>query len=513
MLLDAPRRRALNISGTPRVTLLRRLGGKAAGRLGWGIADQAVSSITNFTVVILVARSLGAVPFGAFSLAYVTYGFALNLSRGLASYPLQVRFSGAELPAWRRAVADSSGTALMTGIATGVCALGVATLLTGDTRAAFLALGLTLPGLLLQDSWRYAFFVLGRGDKAFLNDCIWAAVQIPAMLLLRTSSHRSVFWFVLAWGGAAIVAAAFGPLQAKVVPSLPGVRHWLSQQRDLGPRYAASNLVSSVATQVRSTVVASMLGLAVVGYVQAAGTLMGPFMVIFYGIGLVTVPEAVRILRRSPRRLPVFCAAVAFGLGIAALIWGGVLLVALPRGLGDWVLGPIWRPTYVLVLPQILAIVGQGFSSGASTGLGALGAARRALRAAVIGSIAFFICGVLGPLLGGAIGTMIGAAISAWVGALVLWWELRGAIREHDIAHSDRRIAMRGMSGRGRHRGSARQRGLSRHRLEGRHRQLRVGNAMITSNEQTTIHMNQNRRPADHRQAHYRDWNINGSPS
>jgi hypothetical protein len=46
--------------------------GPAAVRLGWGIADQAVSSITNFALGIVVARSLGAADFGASSLAWVT---------------------------------------------------------------------------------------------------------------------------------------------------------------------------------------------------------------------------------------------------------------------------------------------------------------------------------------------------------------------------------------------------------------------------------------------------------
>ena len=47
-------------------------------RLSWGVADQAVSSLTNFAVNIYIARYLGAVQYGAFSLAYVTYGFALQ---------------------------------------------------------------------------------------------------------------------------------------------------------------------------------------------------------------------------------------------------------------------------------------------------------------------------------------------------------------------------------------------------------------------------------------------------
>src|SRR6202007_462391 len=102
-----------------------------------------------YAVSIYVVHALGAVQFGAFSLAYVTYGFALNASRGLATDPLMVRFSGTELPAWRRAVAGCTGTAVVVGLATGACVVAAAAALTGAAGAAFLALGLTLPGLLL----------------------------------------------------------------------------------------------------------------------------------------------------------------------------------------------------------------------------------------------------------------------------------------------------------------------------------------------------------------------------
>src|SRR5579859_5874480 len=77
-----------------------RMARRVGQRLSWGVADQAVSSLTNFAVSIYVARVLGATELGAFSLAYVTYGFMLNASRGLATDPLLVRFSGAEVPVW-----------------------------------------------------------------------------------------------------------------------------------------------------------------------------------------------------------------------------------------------------------------------------------------------------------------------------------------------------------------------------------------------------------------------------
>jgi hypothetical protein len=45
---------------------------------------------------------------------------------------------------------------------------------------------------------------------------------------------------------------------------------------------------------------------------------MGPFFVIMQGITLVTVPEAARVLRHSPRHLRIFCVVLAAGLALAA---------------------------------------------------------------------------------------------------------------------------------------------------------------------------------------------------
>jgi O-antigen/teichoic acid export membrane protein len=431
MLADAIRR-GLAAAGWPRAVTAARM--RLARRLGWGVADQAVSSLTNFAVTLFVAHTLGAVQFGAFSLAYVTYSFALNASRGLATDPLMVRFSGAERSAWRRAAASSSGTAMAVGLAAGAAALVAAGLLSGTARDGFFALALTLPGLLLQDSWRYAFFAVGRGGSAFLNDMIWASLLVPALLVLRASGHASVFWYVFAWGATAAVAAAAGPLQARLLPRPGSAWGWVSRHRDLAPRYLAENAANSGAAQLRTYGVGLILGLAAVGYVQAAYTLMGPFLVVFMGISLVTVPEAVRVLRRSPRHLPMFSLLVGGGLALAGLVWGLVLLVALPRGLGDWLLGPIWRPTYPLLLPLTISVMGACVFTGASTGLHALGAARHSLRAMLATSAVYLACGLVGAAAGGAAGTMVGAAVATWAGAALWWWQLSAALRESRAA-------------------------------------------------------------------------------
>ena len=400
-------------------------------RLGWGVADQAVSSITNFAIVLYVAHVLGATQLGAFSLAYVTYTFVLTASRGLCTEPLMVRFSATDLPAWRRAVASCTGTATVIGLVSGVVVLGVAAALGGAARGGFLALGLTLPGLTLQDSWRYSFFALGRGQQAFLNDLVWAVSMAPGLLVLRASGHETVFWFVLVWGAAACVAAAVGPLQARVLPRPRQAWAWVTDHRDLGLRYLAENAANSGSGQLRLYGIGLILGLAAVGYVQAATTLMGPFLVIYMGLSLVMVPEAARALRRSGRHLWLFCLLVSAGLTIIGLAWGAVLLVALPRGLGGLLLGHVWRPAYPLVLPLAISVGGACASAGASSGLHALGAARRSLRAMLIGSSAYLGLALLGAYLGGALGSVRGIAVATWIGAVAWWWQLRAGMTEH----------------------------------------------------------------------------------
>jgi O-antigen/teichoic acid export membrane protein len=403
----------------------------ASQRISWGLADQGMSSLSNFAVNIITARSLGAVQYGAFALAYVTYGFALNASRGLATTPLLVRFSGSDLPTWRRAVTKCTGTATTVGLTAGAVIIAAAALLNSTTRLAFLALGLTMPGLALQDSWRYSFFAIGRGSQAFLNDTVWTVTLIPVLVLLRKTGHSNVFWFVLAWGLTATVAAAIGPLQARTAPRITLGWEWISRHRDLGPRYLAEGTASSMSAQLRNYGVTFILGLAAVGYLQAATTLMGPFYVIFWGMGLVTLPEAARLLRRSPRRLPLFCLLVSGGLTILALGWAVVLVVALPRGFGHLMLGRIWKPTYPLVWPTAMVTLGSCAGTGASTGLHALGAARRSLGIMVTATAVSIVFGIAGAGVDGVVGSMIGFAIGSWTGALLNWWQLLRAMREY----------------------------------------------------------------------------------
>ncbi|MGR3934162.1 hypothetical protein [Streptomyces sp. BRA346] len=402
-----------------------------AGRLSWGLADQAASSMSNFVVGIYVARSLGVTAFGVFSLAWVTYGVVLNISRGLATDPLVVRFSGVSDASWRGAVARASGTALGVGSAIGAVCLVAGLGLGGRVGPAFACLGLMLPGLLLQDAWRFSFFAAGTGRKAFVNDIVWGIALVPAMVV--AARVGSVAAYLLAWGASAAVAAAYGCLQAGIRPRMTEARGWLREQRDLGYRYLVENVSLSGASQLRAYGLGAIAGVGAVGAVRGAELLMGPFLAVLMGLSLVTVPEAARVLRQAPHRLGTFCLLLGGGQAAAALLWGGPLLLV-PNRLGELVLGGVWHSASQLIVPITLGVAGAGLGTGAAAGLRALGAARRSLRCQLFASACYVGGGLGGAAAAGTVGSAWGVAAATVSGSAVWWLQLRSALRErhHD---------------------------------------------------------------------------------
>lgn len=391
------------------------------GRAGLAIADQALSSLTNFVVGIYVARSLGVGEFGAFSLAFATYVIALNASRGLATDPLVVRYSGVDVHDWRLAVAGSTGVAAAVGLAVGACCVVVGAILAGSIGAAFLALGITLPGLLVQDSWRYAFFSAQRGAQAVANDLVWAAALVPLLTIVGNAEPPRVELFVLAWGGAATLAAVVGAAQARLVPRLTGVIGWVVRHGDLGVRYLGENLSLGAAFQLRLYGLGLIAGVAAVGALRAAELLLGPVGVVVMGVGLMAVPEASRLLRQSLRRLRPFCLLVGGLQAGIAIVWGLAVLLLLPDWLGRRLLGASWVLAFELLLPVTLTMAGTGLWVGALTGLRALGAASRSLRAQLISSALFLAGAFGGAAVAGAVGAAWGSAAATLV-AVVIWW-------------------------------------------------------------------------------------------
>ena len=235
------------------------------------------------------------------ALAFVTYTIALITSRAIASDPFIVRHSATSDADWKAATRGSAGIALVIGLGSAaIVALG-GIVAGGAVGAAFLALAIVLPGLLVQDMWRFAFIAHGRAYLAFLVDLIWLLLLLPGLLALDAMGSDTIVWPIVVWGGAATIAAVGSQIIAGTMPSFRAAREWWRSQRDIGVRYAAEALISMGATQATVFALVTFAGLATAGSLRGAQILLGPIQVVLMGIGITAVPEGIRLMNRSGR--------------------------------------------------------------------------------------------------------------------------------------------------------------------------------------------------------------------
>ena len=412
------------------MTGIIRPGFRSASRLGWGFADQALSSLTNFALGILVARSVSTADLGAFGLALVTYWSALAVGRSISSQPLVIRYTAVIASEWRQGTAAATGTMVAVGLATGVVSVVLGWLIGGALGDAFFALGVSLPGLLLQDCWRYAFLADGRGRSAFVNDLVWTIVMFPALIAVIVSGATGVLWLMLAWGGSATLAALFGILQAGVAPAPTRAGWWLRLQRDLAARYAGEAVVNMGLRQIGAYVVATIGGLVVTGTLRAGDLLLSPLNFVFQGVHLVGIPEGVRALGHSYRRLVMFTIALSSVLAGVVLAWG-VFLFLLPEEIGVAVLQGAWDPARSVVLPIAIGLAFGGVATGATIGLRVLAAAQRSLRMTAFGSVTALVGVVVGVIAGGAQGVAWAIVVVSALNVGLWWWQFRQALADH----------------------------------------------------------------------------------
>jgi O-antigen/teichoic acid export membrane protein len=422
----------------------------AAKRVGWGLGDQALSSMTNFAVGILVARSVSVSDFGAYALAFSAYCFILGISRALGTEPFAVRFIIAEPEQLHRARASVAGVALLTGIAFLAMALVLSQMLPEEYRFLVVCLGAVLPGLLVQDSTRNILFAAGRGRAAFNNDLLWAVLMVPAFGTVFVSGSVSAANLVLAWGVAATLAAVAGCYQCRVVPGIGLVRSWLDSQRGLWPRYLVEGAAINGSQQITFFAIGAVAGLSAVGEIKLVLVLLGPVNVLVQGLGVVAVPEAARAIAAGRSRFlrvtSVFSLAVAFG----ALLWG-LTLTLLPGSWGAALVGQGWLAASALVIPMFLVQVFNGAKTGAAVGLRGMGAARRSMWTRIAASSLVVIFAVVGAATAGLQGAAWGLVIAAALNTMLWYLQFRQVFSQYPFttekSYFSRHLAGRSQSG------------------------------------------------------------------
>jgi hypothetical protein len=400
-----------------------------ARRLGWGIADQALSSVTNFALAILVARNVSTADLGAFGLTFTTYTFVLGATRAICSEPMAVRYSDRDRSAWERGARRTTGTALILGALAGVGVAAASLLFSGVLQGSLLALAVCMPGLIVQDTWRTAFFSDLAGRLAFMNDFVWAIAQAAFLGAAFYTDHRTTPAFMLAWGLAANVAAAYGSVQSGVLPKPSSMGRWFRRQRDIAPRYLVEFFARNAANAGSMYLTAVFGGLSAAGALRGAQILLGPLNILNMGLTAPAVTEAVRISRRSPRRMLKMVALLAAALAAISLAWGSIMYL-LPEHVGQALLKKSWSSAHAVILPYAAVMAASGSLTGATVGLRALAAARRSLRARLITGVISVCSTGVGAYVGGAAGAASGLALGLWTGSVFWWTGLRAEVDE-----------------------------------------------------------------------------------
>lgn len=373
------------------------------------VLDQAASSATNILVLVLAARLSSAAGFADFSMVYVTFTVLLGLSMAYVGQSLVLEKAGERLGAACRSAVGFTGAA---SAAVGGL-LAVAGLLIGGAGGrAFLALGLVLPLVLVQDGLRYCFSVLRTPERALAADALRLVCVVAA--LAAQPAGASAQRLVLVWGLSALPALGLGLFLLR--PYVRGCRAELRpylRRGHLGQRFVVEFAVGNGSSQL------AVLGLGVfatplaVGALRGATTLFGPLNVLFNSANSFGPP----VLSRRGGRRGVVRATAALGLVLAGIGAGwATVLALLPDRLGRELLGDTWASASAL-LPATgaqYAVMGLGTCGLLTLRVLAPKATLSLQVAFSLLSVAFLLGGyvVWGPL-GAAWGLAAGSALKA----------------------------------------------------------------------------------------------------
>lgn len=407
-------------------SLLGASRGTSARRAQWGVVDQAVSSLTNFGISLAVARQATPREFGVFSLAFTLYVTMLWASRSVTTEPFVVRFTAAAPDVHRAAARQAVGASLTLGVVGALVILAVGAGGGSSTLPVLAAMAVGLPGLLTQDAYRYVLFAAGQARAATANDALWLLAQVVLVGVLLAAGHASATTLAVVFGGSATMAAVVAAGQAGVAPAPGAWLGWVRAHRDLGLPFFGEVVAVTGMMQVALLAVAATSGAAAIGALRAAMLLLGPLTVLFVGLFVVGVPEAIRVRERRASAFPKVIAALGVAMPLVAVAWAGAVLL-LPDGIGTSLLGTNWAPARHVVPVVAMMTAGHGCALAGIVGLRALGLARQSLGARLWGAPVFVIGGVVGSVVGGAYGAGVGLAIAAWVDAALVWFAFRRA--------------------------------------------------------------------------------------
>lgn len=393
--------------------------------VAWGLLGHIASSGANFVVIILAARAMTPVDFGAFVVVMTWILTVTVVVRGLTSDVLASAHSADSDERLQWAVRVAATTAVIASLPPAVLSVLISFVVDDTLAPAMLVAAVLMPGLVLQDYLRYALIVRRKSKGMFLNDLFWGVIQVP-FLLVAAALGGEAWHLLLAWGLGGVAAAAMGLLQVRTWFAKPAAAgQWLREQRGMWPYYVLDNILNQANNFGLIFVVSLTTTLPQVGALRAVMTIYAPLTILGRGLIGVGVPALVRRQRStaSIRRLALAIAWVTTAVSGLYV----VLVLLTPDSLGKALLGATWELTEPLLLLTGITLAAGMFSMGIVIGIRSLGAGKEGLAARIVTTILVLACATVGSMLDGAYGVVAALAILAPVQMIVWWWLLARA--------------------------------------------------------------------------------------
>jgi O-antigen/teichoic acid export membrane protein len=406
----------------------------------WGFVDQALSSATNFGLILLAGRALGPGGLGVVAIAFAAYLLILAFQRALLTDPLVA--SSAALGSDDRSVAIRRGLTVDLGGALGATLLLIVLGVTipGDAGRGLLIIAPWLLPALVQDFWRTVLFQERRAAAAAANDACWAVVMVltaPFAWFLDTD------WASVAcWGSGAFAAALLGFAQTHIRSEAPlrAFSWWWKRLWPFGRWLGVEGIVYAGSSSATVFLLNGVLGAKAVGGIRAAQSLFAPLTLILPAISLPGLPAMARRLAASPRGAIGLAVRLGTSVSVFAALYGAAMIV-LGTNLIQVVFGTSFGAYGDLAAPIALWQVVAGFSVGFNLFLTAQRRGRDLLLIGVTGSVAALVIVPLLAWVGGVTGAAWGfslyASIATALSAALAFRSYRLTVRTEGFRPAD----------------------------------------------------------------------------
>lgn len=278
---------------------------RLAGMLGrsfWGLADQALVSLTTFLTLVLLARVLTPESYGAFVLIYGALNFFNALQSGLFTQPHNVLGSSRSGEDYAR---YTSTTLLSQFLFSALLALlAVAGFAIGQARGwasadLLLAMAPAILAWQVQEYLRRVYYTEGRVRTAFLNDLIGYGGQIVLVIAVWQQGWLTgpLAIYVLALTSALAALVGLFDLRADLAAQLDG--RSVRENWHFGKWLFGANLVQSGRIQAHVWMIGGLISVTAAGLYRAAQQLVAPTHIMMNAVRSVAMPRAAALYERE----------------------------------------------------------------------------------------------------------------------------------------------------------------------------------------------------------------------